>query len=175
MPPSKIRVVAVEELQRALDSEPECRVEEVTKLQAIRMLLPQIHAMQSKGYGLAAIAGRLSEGGVAVTALTLKSYLTQAKTAGGKKSRRKTKARRESEPGAQVAAKGAPSAGDAMGGKAPAETREAVRGGGKGGQAVAPVSPAVAAPAPAKGPVRPADEGAARRSAFVPKEDTRDI
>src|ERR1700677_2891697 len=89
MAPRKIPIAAIERLQRTLESTPECRIEEVTKVEAIRMLSAQIQAMRSKGYGLGAIAGLLSENGIAVTAVTLKGYLKEFKSAGGTKSARK--------------------------------------------------------------------------------------
>ena len=41
--------------------------------------------MQAKGYGLPAIAELLSDNGIAVTATTLKTYLSEARAAGGRK------------------------------------------------------------------------------------------
>src|SRR5580658_2593202 len=99
MPPRKIPIAAIERLQRTLESTPECRIEEVTKVEAIRMLSTQIHAMQSKGYGLGAIAGLLSENGIAVTAVTLKGYLKEFRATGGKTSARKSRQRRGPEGG----------------------------------------------------------------------------
>jgi hypothetical protein len=95
MQPRKMPMAAIEERQRAFEGVPECRVEEVTKVQAIRMLVPQIHAMQSKGYNLRAIAGMLSEHGIAVTSVTLKSYLNQVKVRRGKKASGQRKSRQE--------------------------------------------------------------------------------
>jgi len=48
-------------IQRELQDAPECPVEEVSKIRAVRLLAPQICAMQSKGYSLAAIAAMLSD------------------------------------------------------------------------------------------------------------------
>jgi hypothetical protein len=75
MQPRMIRVADIERLQRTMESVPEQRVEEVTTMQAVRMLSSQIHRMQAKGYGLAAIAELLSDSGFVVTAKTLKNYL----------------------------------------------------------------------------------------------------
>src|ERR1700690_651961 len=102
MQPRRIRVADIERLQRTLESVPESRVEEVTTVEAVRMLTSEIYAMQAKGYGLRAIADLLSENSVVVTAATLKNYLSQAKMAGRKKSGTKTKTRR----GADSAAEG---------------------------------------------------------------------
>ena len=76
----------IERLRRTLENVPENRVEELTTVQAVRMLTSEIHAMQAKGYGLRAIAELLSENSVVVTTATLKNYLSQAKMAGRKKS-----------------------------------------------------------------------------------------
>ena len=141
-------MIDIERLQRTLESAPKCRVEEVSTLEAIRMLAPQIHAMQTKGYALGAIAEMLSGNGVPVTGATLKSYLSEVKTAGGRKSDRKRKTRRAPGCGAKVT-KGAPAV-------------------------TVPASPATVAMT-SKGTVRTQDEVGVRRSAFVPREDTRDI
>jgi hypothetical protein len=45
-----IRVADIERLQRTMESVPEQRVEEVTTMQAVRILSSQIHGMQAKGY-----------------------------------------------------------------------------------------------------------------------------
>jgi hypothetical protein len=100
MQPRMIRVADIERLQRTMEIVPEQRVEEVTTLQAVRMLSSQIDGMQAKGYGLAAIAELLSDNGVVVTAKTLKTYLGDARAAGGRKSRHKTKTRRPVRTGA---------------------------------------------------------------------------
>src|ERR1700690_3711741 len=104
MQPRKIRVADIERLRRTLENVPENRVEEVTTVQAVRMLTSEIHAMQAKGYGLPAIAELLSENGVVVPGATLKNYLSQAKMAGRKKSGTKTKTRRGADSGAEGAA-----------------------------------------------------------------------
>jgi hypothetical protein len=54
---------------------------------AIRMLTDSIKAMLSKGYDWAAIATLLSEQGLSVSPVTLKSYLQHANGARGKKTR----------------------------------------------------------------------------------------
>ena len=59
--------------RRTLENVPESRVDEVTTVQAVRMLTSEIYAMQAKGYGLRAIAELLSENSVVVIAATLKS------------------------------------------------------------------------------------------------------
>jgi hypothetical protein len=176
MQPRRVRVADIERLKRTLENVPEHQAEEVTTAQAVRMLSSQIHAMQAKGYGLPAIAELLSDNGLAVTATTLKTYLSEARAAGGRKNRRKTKARRPVGTGATATA---PTTGSAK----PAVEAHAASGdalpGARGIAKAAPAAttpPAPTAPAVApKGTARPSDDASARRSAFVPKEDTRDI
>ncbi len=175
MQPRKIRVADIERLRRTLENVPEHRVEEVTTVQAVRMLTSEIHAMQAKGYGLPAIAELLSENGVVVTAATLKSYLSQAKMAGRKKSGTKTKTRRGADSGAEGTA---PATESKAGGEGSTALIDKQQGTGP----VTKAPPGVRTPTPlaattttiAKGIPRPED-GGTRRSAFVPKEDTRDI
>jgi hypothetical protein len=52
MQPRMIRVADIERLQRTMEIVPEQRVEEVTTLQAVRMLSSQVRGMQAKGYSL---------------------------------------------------------------------------------------------------------------------------
>jgi hypothetical protein len=104
MQPRMIRVSDIERLQCTMENVPEQRVEEVTTMQAIRMLSSQIHAMQAEGYGLSAIAELLSDNGVVVTAKTLKTYLGEARAAGGRKNRRNAKTQRPVGTGAAATA-----------------------------------------------------------------------
>jgi hypothetical protein len=180
MAAKKIRVTAVEHLQRALENLPTCPVEEVSKRRAIGMLVPQIQNLQSKGYGWDAIAGLLCEGGIAVTAVTLKSYLQQAKAVGGKEAERKSKrsrgekvvplkARAEPRPAACAPLEGAPL-------RIPGGDRVASPSGTKGVHA--PKSDAVAASpatAPSKSAARRPEPATSPRSAFLPKEDSEEI
>ena len=177
MQPRKIRVADVERLQHTLANVPEHRAEEVTTVQAIRMLSPQIHAMHAKGYALGAIAELLSENGVPVTATTLKTYLSQSKTSGRGRGG-KNPSRRRAVPAPEVEAPGNASKSVAADSAGPRDAQQGVRVVAKAAPAVAtPPSPAAATMAPKGTPptTRPADEGSTRRSAFVPKEDTRDI
>lgn len=179
MQPRKIRVADIERLRRTLENVPENRVEEVTTVQAVRMLTSEIHAMQAKGYGLRAIAELLSENSVVVTTATLKNYLSQAKMAGRKKSGTKTKTRRGADSGAEGTAPATESKAGGEGSTASVD-RQLDKQQGAGPVTKAP--PGVRTPTPlaattttiAKGIPR-LDDGGTRRSAFVPKEDTRDI
>jgi hypothetical protein len=85
---TKIRLEAIEQVQRALEALPEYRAEEVTKTQAIRILITQIRATQSKGYSLEAIGNVLSERGIPITAAALRAYVSEAR---GRSSRKKKK------------------------------------------------------------------------------------
>src|ERR1700677_4608891 len=179
MAPRKIPIAAIERLHRTLEITPQCRIEEVTKVEAIRMLSTQIHAMQSKGYGLGAIAGLLSENGIAVTAVTLKGYLKEFRAAGGKTSARKSRQRRGSGRGQANAPIKAPRSPEGVQGEVVSSSPKAGAEGSVGREKGAPAGASSGAAASgaltSKGSPRSTDEGAPRRSAFVPKEDTRDI
>jgi hypothetical protein len=68
---TKFRVDAIEQVQHALDALPEYQEEEVTKTRAVRMLVPQVLALQSKGYSLVAIAKVISDKGIPVSGMAL--------------------------------------------------------------------------------------------------------
>ena len=104
MQPRMNRVADIERLQRTMESVPEQRIEEVTTIQAVRMLSSQIRGMQAKGYGLPAIAELMSDNGIVVTAKTLKTYLGEARAPGGRRNRRQTKANRRVRAGAEATA-----------------------------------------------------------------------
>ena len=175
MQPRKIRVADIERLRRTLENVPESRVEEVTTVQAVRMLTSEIYAMQAKGYGLRAIAELLSENSVVVTTATLKNYLSQAKTGGKKKSGTRTKTRRGADSGAEGTAPVTESKAGGEGSVTSIDRQQEARVVTKAPPGVrTPTPPAATTTSIAKGIARP-DDVAARRSAFVPKEDTRDI
>lgn len=166
----KIAMTAIEQIQRAFETAPEHRVKEVPKVQAIRILIPQIRTMQSKGYDWEAIAALLSEQGIPVTAVTLRSYLHQARAAGSKKTNPKRKGLQEAQGSPSRASHGAV---DGVGTKVIPGVRPRE-------DKVAPVvAPKVAAVEIAtestKGLRRPSDVGAGCRSAFVPTEDSDDL
>jgi hypothetical protein len=64
-----------------MEEAPHCDPTEVSKAEAVRLLLPQIQVMQSEGYGLAHIVSWLSSKGVAITFETA-SALRKAKLDG---------------------------------------------------------------------------------------------
>ena len=174
----RVRVTDVERLQHRMENVPEHRVEEVTTVQAIQMLASQIHAMKAKGYSLQAVAEMLSENGVTVSAKTLKTYLSHAKAPGGRKSSRKAKPRAGAGTVPEVTKAATGPKPEVQVHVAPRETQPPARVATK----VAPPATVAASPAASTaatkgtpGTPRPGDEAGARRSAFVPKEDTRDI
>lgn len=166
-PRTKLRLEAVEALKRHLEALPPHREEAVTKLQAVRMLVPDIQAMQSKGYSLGAIAECLSERGLPISAVALKSYLSHVK--GGvanKKGRRKLRRSGEtvaSEKASPVAVRGAGRGGVAFE-ELEAPPRREERRSAEPGKAL----PKASAPAAV---VAVAD----RKSMFVPRPDSDDI
>jgi hypothetical protein len=175
MQPRMIRIADIERLQRTMESVPEPRVEQVTTLQAVRMLSSQIQGMQAKGYGLPAIAELLVDNGVVVTAKTLKTYLGEARAAGGRKNRRKAKAQRPLTPGAAATTPTTESKRAVDASAASVDAKPGARGNAKAAaRATTPPPPTASAVAP-KATARPSDEATSRRSAFMPKEDTRDI
>jgi hypothetical protein len=176
MQPRTVRIADIERIRCTVEALPERRAEEVTTAQAVRMLASEIHAMQAKGYRLPAIAKVLSDNGLVIAAVTLKAYLTEARAPRGRKNRRNAKKRRSARSGAVVT-------DSTMETKPPVEANVSSGDEQLGARVVvAKTAAAMATPAahgtPAtapKGTARPSDEASARRSASVPKEDTRDI
>ena len=126
----KIRIEAVKQLQRMLDALPVVQPEEVTRSAAVRMLVPQVQALQSKGYTLAAIARVLGENGLPLTTVAIKTILAEATSPKKKRGRPKGRATKPS---------AAPSNGsladarrEAARDEAAGEARAAVRGSGEG-------------------------------------------
>jgi hypothetical protein len=72
----KIPASAIESLQRVLGDAPERRPGEFNQKEAVRLLFPEIRAMQTKGYSISEIAQVLSERGVEVTASSLRTLLS---------------------------------------------------------------------------------------------------
>jgi hypothetical protein len=139
------------------------------------MLSSQIQGMQAEGYGLLPIAELLSDNGVVVTAKTLKTYLVEARAAGGRKNRPRAKTHRPVGTGAAGTAPTTESKPAVVADVASGNAQPGARGVPKAAPA-ATTPPAPAAPGAApKGTARPGDDASSRRSAFVPKEDTRDI
>src|ERR1035438_3406409 len=79
VPAKKVATTAIEQVRKAIQMAPDCTTKEVTKLQAIQTLISDIQQIQSKGYDWRAIASLLSEHGIDINVVTLKSYLQRAK------------------------------------------------------------------------------------------------
>ncbi len=69
----KVPKAAIEHVWKAIQNAPECTAKEIPKMHAIRALLPDIEQLQSKGYDWKAVASFLSEHGIALHVVTLKS------------------------------------------------------------------------------------------------------
>ena len=77
---NKIQKSTIEEVRRSFANASDHHTNEVSKLQAIGLLLPDIRVMQNKGYLLSEIASMLSEKGIPVTTGTLGAYLGKVKS-----------------------------------------------------------------------------------------------
>lgn len=89
---TRIRVDTIEPAQRALDSLPQFRSEDLTKAQAVQMMITQIRAAQSKGYSLEAISKVLSDRGISIPLGSLRAYVSEANAdAGGRRKKCKAK------------------------------------------------------------------------------------
>jgi hypothetical protein len=166
----KIPISTIEQIGRGFEHAPQRDIEAVPKGQAIRMLTGPIKAMLSKGYDWAEIARLLSEQGLSVSPVTLRSYVQHANVAVGKKKSLKRKGLR----GAQgIPARASHGAVDGVGTKEVPGPRP---GANKVMPAIMPRAAALeVATESAKGVRRPSDGGATRRSAFVPTEDSDEI
>jgi hypothetical protein len=170
---SKIRLDTIEQIKRTLEALPQHHDEEVTKKQAIRILLPNIEAIRSKGYGLPAIASFLSGHGIPITVPYLKTVISPSRhDAEGKKQRKRKDRQRLRETPARD------TPGDSQNSersKGPAEERTA------GNTKVDASKKSPAGPKKdAQGAQREVRAGAPvappeRRSMFVPREDSEEI
>jgi len=86
-----IKVAQVEELRQKLLELPEVDdVErEVNKLEAVRRMADAVSLLKKRGYSMEKIAEILTNGGLEISAQTLKSYLTKAKSKSRTKKRLK--------------------------------------------------------------------------------------
>ena len=75
MPSKSFRVETIEQLQRDLAALPPCSTEELTRTQAVRKLVPELLAMRSRGYSVAALTRLLAERGVGISAVALRRHL----------------------------------------------------------------------------------------------------
>jgi hypothetical protein len=155
----------LKELERHVADLPPCEPEEVTTREAIQIALPQIHAMQSKGYSLDAVANVLSKNGIEVTAVALKRYVQLAEAGRTRGARKPTRATRGTGQLSGVAGAARQKTGDEGGGTAvTAESGATARSGASSRTAVS--EPAKKEAAAASTP--------SRRSAFVSRKDTDD-
>jgi hypothetical protein len=155
----------------------------MTKTEAVRVLLPQIHAMRGRGYSLPAIAGLLSEDGLVVSAATLRTYMKHA----GEKKRPRSKRRRGVNddvvkgPSTVDREERRPTTGEAKGSKGGAKSPASAspRGADDGTKKNAPE--AATSPVARPNRERSQENSSAppavpdRRSAFVVRKDTEDI
>ena len=164
----KVPTAAIEHVRRAIQNAPDCTTKEIPKLQAIRALIPDIRQMQSKGYDWSAIASLLSEHGIAINVVTLKSYLQRAK-AGEVRPHRKRRAGNGA----------APRAPRESGKDTGRGTAKAAEGRTQDRSENAPETPAGAPKEPALGASKTGgactQDAVSRPWAFVPEEDTDDI
>ena len=159
-----IAMATIKDIQRHLEDSPARESSEVSKVQALRLLAPQILLMQSKGYSAAHIAGLLSEKGVVVTAATLKSHLSRFKSAEAQEALRAKPAKRTSRETSLPATSSRAVA-------PPAPTAPATVA-----TTVPPPAPTKEATEPAKRPAgTTAQESVPRRSGFTVRPDTKDI
>ena len=177
----KIPMAAVDQIQRELQNAPECPVEEVSKVRAVRLLAPQILAMQSKGYSLVVIASMLTDKGIPVTAPALKSYLNQAKEDTGLGKKKPPRSMRGSVPVLPADRRRPVTSSETDASHKPDAPPKATDSKNTSATTAAPkpASSSASTPAAPQGPdkaVAPRiPEGSPRRSAFTPSKDSEDI
>ena len=91
----KVQLDDVRRLDESLAQLPEPQNQMIAKTEAIRILLPRIQSLQARGYSLADIAERLSNGGVPMTPMMLRVYLMRE---GGSQKSRRNKSRKRIAP-----------------------------------------------------------------------------
>jgi hypothetical protein len=174
---SKIRLDAIERIKHALQSLPEHHDQEVTKTQAIRLLIPEIHAIRSKGYSFSVIVELLSEHGVAVTVPSLKTMLSPSRRDSDGKRRRKAK-RKVASAAAETENKAPPSGAQTEGPREELpKTGEKPILSPSHAKAVLAVAGSMTSSVAAPGEVHVATPKAPplRRSMFIPRPDSEEI
>ena len=73
----KVRLDDVRKLDEDFAALPEIQNQEIAKTEAIRLLLPRIQTLQARGYSLANIAERLTNGGVPMAVIMLRADLAR--------------------------------------------------------------------------------------------------
>jgi hypothetical protein len=168
MQSQKISILAIEDLQKAMREAPEYSAKEVTKVQAVRLLAPQIQEMQSRGYSLGQIADFLSAKGFLIKPTALKNYLTKIKADTAKKTPRipaRTRTNDRTLPGASERSQD-PSVGSERGAGS-GETGEA--GPGRPGEMKD------RSMGPSSAGVRTSSGGPPLRSGSTPRKDSPDL
>jgi hypothetical protein len=168
---TKIRCDAIDRAQKLLETAPVAPIDEVTKSNAVRILIPQIRDARSKGYSVDAIAKMLSESGVPASASLIKALLSEVgsqllsgphSACGASRRRKAPPLRVRPSPRQEPSANASGPKELTRTGLAASPDRSRVQDATEGN--AAPVS---------KSP--PAGLPVARRSAFVPRPDTEDI
>ena len=156
--PPKISVSDLDNIDRLLDQVPVHRDTSVSKLKAVTILAPKLHAMRAKGYTWPAIAAWLMEHGLTITATALQGYLRRVPSVDTNERRRAAR-RRHTHVRDGAAIRPPPP------GVAPVPTVTTHR----------EVQETPAAEALARQVVERPAEPSVRRSAFVVRPDTKDI
>jgi len=167
----------IEEIKRMFEDASEHPVREVNKVQAIKMLLPQIEVILNKGYSVSEIASMLSEKGIVVTPITLRAYLGKLKETPA--SKRIPIGRSTRSAGRDVSGVSAKSKPQSVANDSPDRSRPLVSSTtpkttgevGKSSQPPKTISPTVAAEASP----RVSHEPVPNRFGFVPRKDTENI
>ncbi len=175
----KIPISAIQDAQRVLENAPACNTTEVTKVEAMRLLLPQIKAMQAKGYGLAHIAELLSETGISVTEVTLKNYVHRLRVQTEKAAPRRGKQTGPLDRTTLEGAERKPGAKPNLSGDSPSLPASPRRESAGSPGAAAPAAGSGTSSSSVESPRRvvspsPQDSGA-RRAGFTVRPDTKDI
>jgi hypothetical protein len=175
----KIPISAIPDAQRVLENAPVCNTTEVTKVDAMRLLLPQIKAMQAKGYGLAHIAKLLSETGISLTEVTLKNYVHRLRVQTEKASSRRRKQTGPLERTTLEAAERKPGTKPNLSGDSPSLPASPRReSAGSPAAAAAPAGPGTSSGSmelPRRVVSPSLEDSGARRAGFTVRPDTKDI
>ncbi len=101
MTKKKIPIQVIKKIEAELSALPPRPPENVNKTEAVHMLAPLIARMQLKGYSLDTIAALLSERGLFVSRVVLKTYLKRGRgrAKGGKSALLATRLPKPKEPG----------------------------------------------------------------------------
>ncbi len=185
----KVRLDDVRKLDESFAELPEQQNQEVAKTEAIRILLPRITTLLKRGYTIPDIAKRLSDGGVPMSAMLLRTYLVrEGGTGGRRRSRTKKRTDAPESTAAQPATPEGGTSGQALTTVAAAPSAPDIKPAPAADQGVAkskktgdkPATPAPQPAAPKAGPTtQPSTSGESETKPapgkFTPKPDTDDI